>query len=153
MRWRDWDTRWPTARVRRRWTLYRGRWARGDGLRLVGVASRSRGGDDLLTSRSYPHTRARIVTPATWITAESHRRWVCWRPYPVGHCTIVSAPSDNWQNNLRGSFLPISCDNRSKSLHQSCSATYQLQLCYMVLSQKVTESCPKLGLKLVVIHC
>jgi hypothetical protein len=33
------------------------------------MASRSgvqvRGGDDLLTPRSYPHTRARIVTPAT----------------------------------------------------------------------------------------
>jgi hypothetical protein len=43
--------------------------------------------------------------------------------------------------------------NTTSDLQQYCSVINQLQLCYIVLPQKVNGSCLKLGLKFMPFHC
>jgi hypothetical protein len=122
------------AMAQRRWALYpravsQGRWT---------TASRSgfqvTGGDDLLTPRRYQLTRVWIMTPMTRITARGggHRRWepLRWRSDPLCYCTMVNSQQSTWQLELRVDFLQILLDNSPKPLHQSCSATYQIQIDY-----------------------
>jgi hypothetical protein len=151
MRWRGWDTRWSTARARRRWALYPRAVSQG----RCTTASRSgfqvTGGDDLLTLRRYPLTRARIMTPATWITAEGLPASSCpsWRSdHPESTVPSKSSVKWTWQPSLKPSFLSNSHGNSSEALQNKCRAIHHLQLCNMMMPQKPIGSSWNLSLKL-----
>jgi hypothetical protein len=51
-------------------------------------------------------------------------------PVVWGYCTMVNLHQSPWKTTLEHHFLPNFYGNIPESLHQSCSATYQLQIDY-----------------------
>jgi hypothetical protein len=59
----------------------------------------------------------------------------------------------DWQSNFRAIFLSNLHGNRSNSLQQKCRAICPLQLCNMMMPQKLIGSCLNLSLKLMASIC
>jgi hypothetical protein len=105
-------------------TFIQGRWARGEGLRLAGVAS-STPAAKIFHPRRYPSTLGtNRDVGSTNHGGGSHRRWgqSRWRSDPPGHCTIRISFQSIWQSIFRLDFLPISNGNSINFLQQYCRA-------------------------------
>jgi hypothetical protein len=114
------------------------------------------GGEDFSTQSVIPEPCARIQTPVTRIAARvsSAVRTPCAGGLICfGHCTMALLQQSAWQSRFSADLLPIWCSDRASSLYRSYSLINQLSLCYMVYSQKITGSYPKLNTKFIKSHC
>jgi hypothetical protein len=69
------------------------------------------------------------------------------------HCTMVNPIQTACQPNLEHHFLLISNVNTCQALQQKCRAICPLQLCNMMMPQKLIGSCLNLSLKLMASIC
>jgi hypothetical protein len=81
--------------------------------------------------------RRRHNSPCSWSSAVGQLRW---RSDPIRLLYHGIAIQSSWQPKLELDFLRFLCGTRTSLLHQSCSATYQLQVCYGNHSQICTGS-------------
>jgi hypothetical protein len=81
--------------------------------------------------------RRRHNSPCSWSSAVGQLRW---RSDPIRLLYHGIAIQSIWQPKLELDFLRFLCGTRTSLLHQSCSATYQLQVCYGNHSQICTGS-------------
>jgi hypothetical protein len=110
----------------RRWDIYWFVLIHGHGAR---IAASDR-------STATGHQRRDLLALAVWSSTE--------------HCTIRISILCTWQSRFRAGFLQMFHGNSPKALHQSCSATYQLQFDYRDWTHLGTgsrfNSSPKLAL-------
>ena len=126
------------------------------------------GDRNCFTARSYPrrryfrdpaalsNTQALISTPTTRITAEravGGERLSRWRSDHLQYCTMANPIQTACQPNLEHHFLLISNVNTCQALQQKCRAICPLQLCNMMMPQKLIGSCLNLSLKLMASIC
>jgi hypothetical protein len=113
------------------------------------------GEDIYVTQSAIQPSRAQITATSARIATVGHRRWelLRWRSDPLCYCTMANSQQSTWQPELRVDFLQILLGNSPKFLHQSCNATYQLQIDYRDYTYLSTGSrsnwLPNLGLG----HC
>jgi hypothetical protein len=134
-----WCGRWSETRggQRRRFddgeNLIHGRWARGEGLRLAGVASSPPAAKIPLPRDAIHPPRARIATSVARITVEGAVGGEDSRAGDLIHysyCTIAECMQSTWQTIFEHDFLPNLYGNSYQTLQQSYRATNQLQVCH-----------------------
>jgi hypothetical protein len=101
------------------------------------------------------NTQALILTPATWITAETTvggEGLPRWRSDPLQLLYHGDFSQMNWQSKFRSHFLLISNGNTSSDQQQSCRAIYHLYFDYSDWAHLVTRSWLNSHQKMALLH-